>query len=47
MDEMKSFVLWCIETVPPVLLEPPISAFVGLALLFFTARLFTRMMHLI
>lgn len=46
MDEMKDFVLWCMETIPDVLLEPPISAFVGLALLFVTARLVSRMMHL-
>lgn len=46
MDEMKEFVLWCIETVPPVLLEPPISAFVGLALLIVTLRVIHRMMYL-
>ena len=46
MDEMKEFVLWCLETIPAVLLEPPFSAFVGLALLFVTARLVSRMIHL-
>lgn len=46
MDEMKDFVLWCIEEIPPVLLEPPISAFVGLALLFVSARLISRVIHL-
>lgn len=46
MDEMKDFVLWCIEEIPPVLLEPPISAFVGLALLFVSARLVSRVIHL-
>lgn len=46
MDEMKDFVLWCIEEIPPVLLEPPISAFVGLALLFISARLISRVIHL-
>lgn len=46
MDEMKDFVLWCLETIPEVLLEPPISAFVGLALLFVTLRLVSQMMKL-
>lgn len=46
MDEMKNFVLWCLETIPEVLLEPPISAFVGLALLFVTVRLVSQMMKL-
>ncbi len=46
MDEMKDFVLWCLETIPEVLLEPPISAFVGLALLFVTVRLVSQMMKL-
>jgi len=46
MDEMKDFVLWCLETIPEVLLEPPISAFVGLALVFFTLRLVSQMMKL-
>lgn len=46
MDEMKEFVLWCIGTVPSVLLEPPISAFVGLALLIVTLRVVSRMIHI-
>lgn len=46
MDEMKYFVLWCLETIPEVLLEPPISAFVGLALLFVMVRLVSQMMKL-
>lgn len=46
MDEMKDFVLWCLETIPEVLLEPPISAFVGLALLFVTVRFVSQMMKL-
>lgn len=46
MDEMKDFVLWCLETIPEVLLEPPISAFVGLALLFVTVRLVSRIIYL-
>lgn len=46
MDEMKAFVLWCLETIPAVLLEPPFSAFVGLALLLVTARVVSRMFNL-
>lgn len=46
MDEMKAFVLWCLETIPAVLLEPPFSAFLGIVLLFFTARLISRMLNL-
>lgn len=46
MDEMKDFVLWCLETIPEVLLEPPISAFVGVALIFYTWRLVLSIMHL-
>lgn len=46
MDEMKSFVLWLIHEVPPVLLEPPISAFVGLAFLGITVKLFKQMISL-
>lgn len=47
MEPMKDFVLWCVQTVPPVLLEPPISAFTGLALLIITLRVIYRMMHLV
>lgn len=46
MDAMKEFVLWCVQEIPPVLLEPPISAFVGLAFLSVTAGLFWRIFHL-
>lgn len=46
MEPMKEFVLWCVQTIPPVLLEPPISAFVGIALLIVTCRLIGRMMHI-
>lgn len=46
MAEMKDFVLWCMETVPSVLLEPPISAFVGLALLIVTLRVIHTMISL-
>lgn len=46
MDEMKEFVLWCVETVPPVLLEPPISAFTGIALMIVTWRLILRIMYM-
>ena len=46
MSEMQDFVLWCLETIPAVLLEPPFSAFVGLILLFLTSRLFLRLLHL-
>lgn len=44
MDEMKEFVLWLIQVFPNVLLEPPISAFVGMALLFFCVKVIHRMM---
>lgn len=43
---MKAFVLWCIEVIPSVLLEPPISAFVGVALLVVTLRVISQMMHI-
>lgn len=46
MDEMKEFVLWFVDTIPSVLLQPPISAFVGLALLIVTLRVIHRMMTL-
>lgn len=45
MVEMKAFVLWCLETIPAVLLEPPFSAFVGLFLLFFTGRIVYHLCH--
>lgn len=40
------FILWLIKEFPAVLLEPPISAFTGIALLFATCSLFRRMIHL-
>ena len=46
MDEMKDFVLWCLEEIPPVLLEPPISAFVGVALIICILRVIHQMMHI-
>lgn len=46
MDAMKDFVLWCLDTVPAVMLQPPISAFVGLALLVVTIRVIRLMIHL-
>lgn len=46
MDEMKDFVLWCIDTIPAVLLEPPISAFVGMALLIVVLRVIYQMIHI-
>ncbi len=47
MEPMREFVLWCLDVIPPVLLEPPISAFTGLALLIITLRVIYRMMHLV
>lgn len=46
MDEMKAFVLWLIQVFPDVLLEPPISMFVGMALLFFCVKVIHRMIFL-
>ena len=46
MQVMMDFVLWFIQEFPAVLLEPPISAFTGLCLLFATCSLFRRMIHL-
>lgn len=43
---MMDFVTWCITTVPQVLLEPPISAFTGIMLLYFTGWLVYQMMHI-
>lgn len=40
------FVLWFIQEFPAILLEPPISAFTGLCLLFATLSLVRRMMYL-
>lgn len=46
MEAMKDFVLWFIQVVPDFLLSPPISAFVGMALLGFTITILRRMMRL-
>lgn len=46
MAEMKEFMLWMVQTVPDVLLEPPISMFVGMALLCFILQVIRRMMKL-
>lgn len=46
MAEMKDFCLWFLETMPAVLLKPPISAFVGLALILVVLRVIRRMMTL-
>ncbi len=46
MQEMMEFVIWFIKEFPAILLTPPISAFTGLALLFATASLVRRMIHL-
>ena len=46
MAEMRDFCLWFLETMPAVLLQPPISAFVGLALLLVVLRVIRRMMNL-
>lgn len=43
---MKDFILWCLEEIPAVLMEPPISAFVGIALLSFILRVLYHMMHI-
>ena len=46
MEEMKDFILWFLQEFPAVLLTPPISAFTGLLLLFFTCELVRRIMHI-
>lgn len=46
MEAMMKFSLWFLDTMPQILLEPPISAFVGLALLCCTLNVIWRMMHL-
>ncbi|MCI8400101.1 MAG: hypothetical protein HFF90_12020 [Oscillibacter sp.] len=46
MAEMKDFCLWFLNTMPAILLKPPISAFVGLALLLVVLRVIRRMMML-
>lgn len=46
MAEMKEFVLWLLANVPAVLLQPPISAFTGIMLLYWTGDLVKRMINL-
>ncbi len=46
MVEMKEFCMWFLTTMPDVLLEPPISAFVGLALISFVVGVIRQMIHL-
>lgn len=46
MDEMMAFSLWFLQTIPEVLLKPPISAFLGLALVAWTCHLVGSLMHL-
>lgn len=46
MEAMKDFVIWFIQSIPVFLLAPPISAFVGMALLAFTVNILRRMMRL-
>lgn len=46
MEAMKDFVIWFIQSIPAFLLTPPISAFVGMALLAFTVNILRRMMRL-
>lgn len=45
MPEMMNFILWFIEKFPVILMTPPISAFTGLALLGWTAHLFSRLIR--
>lgn len=46
MEAMKEFVMWFIEILPDFLLQPPISSFVGMALLAFTVNILRRMMRI-
>lgn len=46
MVAMKEFCTWFLQTMPAVLLEPPISAFVGLALVTVVVGVIRRMCHL-
>lgn len=46
MAEMKDFILWFIQEFPPVLLEPPISMFVGLVILMYIVKLLRLMMRI-
>lgn len=46
MAEMKEFVLWFVQQFPAFLLEPPISAFVGLMVLMYVVKVIWSMMHI-
>lgn len=46
MAEMKEFVLWIFSELPDFLLSPPISAFVGMVLLFFAVMVLRALMRL-
>lgn len=46
MAEMKEFCLWFLNTMPSILLQPPISAFVGLGLVCVTVGVLRRMCNL-
>lgn len=46
MAEMKEFCMWFLDTMPAVLLQPPISAFVGLALISCVVGVIRQMMNL-
>lgn len=46
MSDMMDFSLWLLDNLPDFLLKPPISAFVGLFILFFIARLVRYIIHI-
>jgi len=46
MQAMMDFVSWFVAQLPGFLMSEPISAFTGLAILFVTMRLVSRMMHI-
>jgi len=46
MEEMKQFILWFVQQFPAILLEPPISAFVGLVILMYVVKVLWSMMHI-
>lgn len=43
---MKDFCIWFIQEFPSVLLEPPISAFVGLALVAYCVKIIYQMFNI-
>lgn len=43
---MRDFVVFFIDQIPTFLMSEPISAFTGLCIMFFVARLFRRMIGL-